>query len=183
MASQGAQIPLGITDGIQLPAVQEGDALTGNAGHTFERMSGHSPAQSIDEVQQELLSLTLRHADIQKRIRSVRNALMSLVGVFGPQVLARQPQPPPQLSGSAIDVQPAMVSLCREILKTAERWLTLREILDAIRNRSPLVLANFKNPGVSVSNVLRSLRRQREVELELDVTGTRWRWAELSGND
>ncbi len=170
MVSQGTQLPSNVPPSLQLPAVEGKNSEAENGRYAVEGV----PGQSIHEVRQELLSLSLRHAEVQKRIRCLRNALVALMKVFGPQLLARQRQE--FREQGSMDVQPGIVALCREVLRTSRRWLTLREILDAIRNHSPHILASFKNPGVSVSNVLRSLRRQREVELELDAAGSRWRW-------
>lgn len=181
VVSQGTQLPEAPAN-VQISAFEGKSAEIDNGEQAVERVPQHSQPHSIDEVRHELLSLSLQHADVLKRIRCLRNALVALVNVFGPYAIASQRHAHREQGFTATDVQPAVVSLCREVLKNSQGWLTIREILDAVRERSPVVLANFKNPGVSVSNVLRRLRRQREVELELDVAGTRWRWAERESN-
>ena len=83
----------------------------------------------------------------------------------------------PQLPAQNIFHRSSMADLCREVLKQSPRWFTVRQILDVMRRESPLVLAGFANPGASLSNALRSLQWQREVEARLgDGNRLCWRW-------
>lgn len=135
-----------------------------------------SPEYTLEYIQSELLSLSLRQADVQERIQQVRHALVALVHVFGPEVLAisgkRQQGSSQNLSRSGTKV----IDISRRLLSRSTQWLTFNQLLEAIQKESPSTLAGFINPGVSVSNALRTLERHGEVESCPDVGPVKWRW-------
>jgi hypothetical protein len=132
---------------------------------------------TIEQVHKELLSLSLQQADVQERIRAIRRALTALLNVFGPGILNEQLQVSQAFAHQASCWRSTTADLCREILKRSPRWLTICDMLAVIRRESPLTLARFINPGVSLSNALRALQRHSQVEAKLDDDGRReWRW-------
>lgn len=136
--------------------------------------SGSQPA--IERIQSEIVSLRLRQAEVQKRILYVRHALVALLHVFGPQILATPAK------ASAVDSRdisrrpPKIVDLSRKVLSRSDRWWTLKQVQAAIREECPSALAAFINPGVAVSNALRTLERRGELELSLNDGQGRLRW-------
>src|SRR5579884_399265 len=48
---------------------------------------GEARDHSVERIQSELVSLSLRQAEVQERIQQVRHALLALVHVFGPEIL------------------------------------------------------------------------------------------------
>jgi len=147
---------------------------------SVDELNETSPIESsereIGEVQKELLLIKLRRTDIHKRIQAIWHAVTSLVEVFGPEILEGQGQrfqvPPHNVSYRC----PRTMDLCREILKDSAQWLTTSQILELMRKKAPLLMARFQNPGVSLSNALRTLQRRAEVE-GLDIGSViKWRW-------
>jgi hypothetical protein len=134
---------------------------------------------SIENIQAELTSLSVWHAQVQKRIHHIRHALVELVHVFGPEILLTSRK------DSEIVCQPLsrsgvkMIDLVRGALSHSRRWLTLCELVELIRQESQANLARFMNPGVAVSNALRVLERRGEVEIFQDAQTTRWRFVEI----
>ena len=141
------------------------------------RDSAETSKPTIEQIQDELLSLSLQQAHVQERIRAIRHALYALVNVFGPGILNEQLQVSQALTHQGSCWHPPTADLCREILKRSPGWLTVGDMLTMIRRESPLTLARFSNPGVSLSNALRALQRQSQVEAKRDDDGrTKWRW-------
>ena len=122
--------------------------------------SAGNPRVTMEQVHDELVSLSLEQADVQERIRATRRALTALLNVFGPGILNEQLA----VSQASAHQEPfwqctTPADLCREIVKRSPRWLTIRDVLAVIRRESPLSLARSANPGVSLSNALRALQR------------------------
>lgn len=134
-----------------------------------------------DEIQKELLALASLHEDVQKRICALRKTLAALVEVCGPQVL--DCQAPPQACLSEVSHKYSNnTDLCRMVLQKSRGWLALHEIEAAIRRESPAAIARFVNPGVALSNALRTLQRQSKVELRRAGKGTFWKWCGPAAN-
>jgi hypothetical protein len=111
---------------------------------------------STERIQHELHLASLRQVDIQTRIRAIRDALIALINVFGPGILSDQRDDSPACGQYLSRTQVA--SVCVQILRTSEtQWLTAHQILELIRKNAPLTLADSKNPGTSLSNILRGL--------------------------
>lgn len=133
---------------------------------------------TVESIQAELTSLSVWHARVQERIPHIRHALVELVHVFGPEILLTSRE------DSEIICQPLsrqdvkMIDFVRSALSQSRRWLTLYELMDLIRQKSQAGLARFMNPGVAVSNALRVLERDGEVEVFQDEQTTKWRFME-----
>jgi hypothetical protein len=131
----------------------------------------------IQELREQLRSLTLRQAAIQERIHASRNALAGLITLFGPGILnSRQCQA--AQAGGLFAGTSDRTELCRAVMQESRRWITIPEILDQLRKQSPLSLAQFKNPGSSVSNLLRMLQRQGQVTVRSQNGNREWKWIE-----
>jgi hypothetical protein len=130
---------------------------------------------SIEQIRHELHLASLRQVELQKRIRAIRDALIALINVFGPEILNEQRNDSPA-SGKYVS-RAEVASVCVQILRTFEtEWLTAHQILELIRKHRPLTLADSKNPGTSLSNILRGLGpavQSRAGENNKIV----WRWA------
>ena len=92
----------------QLPTASSG-TLSIVLDGTNSSSDDYSSQDPVEYIQGELLSLSLRHAEVQKRIQHLRHALLALVHVFGPEILATSARDSPQqrrvsgrLSGPAI---------------------------------------------------------------------------------
>jgi hypothetical protein len=132
---------------------------------------------TIEQIQNELLLLSLQQADVQERIRAIRHALTALVTVFGPAILNERVQILQAFAHHSSFRDPTTRDLCSQILKRSASWLTVHDLLASIRCESPLALSRFGNPGVSLSNALRALQRLSQVEAKHDDEGrTKWRW-------
>ena len=133
---------------------------------------------TVESIQAELTSLSVWHARVQERIQHIRHALVELVHVFGPEILLTSRE------DSEIICQPLsrqdvkMIDFVRGALSQSRRWLTLYELMDLIRQKSQAGLARFMNPGVAVSNALRVLERDGEVQVFQDEQTTKWRFME-----
>jgi len=139
-------------------------------------LEGGSQRQTADDIQSELLSLSLRQAEVQERIQQVRHALVALVHVFGPEILdaARKAQ-----ESDALDIsrsRPKVTDILRRVLSQSARPLTFDQIFEAAQKEAPSILAGFINPGVSISNALRALQRHREIESCRDAHAVKWQW-------
>lgn len=145
----------------------------------FQAQSSVGGAESsrskIETIEKEVSLLKLRRADVHKRIRALRNAVVALIKVFGPTILDLETQGRvhfrhvPSRARAPIDV-------CRDILRESPHSQSFDRILELARERAPETVAEFKNPGVAISNALRSLKKRGEVEhLKNGNRGT-WRW-------
>jgi hypothetical protein len=137
---------------------------------------GESPEQTSKYIQGELLSLSLRHADIQQRIQQVRHALVALVQVFGPEILASAAKRRQSDSQNLSRTSTKVIDISRRVLSRSLYWLTFEQILEAVEKEFPSTFAGFINPGVSVSNALRTLERHGEVESSSGPRPASWRW-------
>ncbi len=127
------------------------------------------------EIRDQLQALAARQAALQDRIRATRNALAALITLFGPGVLNHQQCQAVQSRG-LFARRSEKTDLCREALQQSQEWLSISEILDCLRAKAPLSLAQFKNPGASVSNLLRMLQRRDEVAVKIENGERRWKW-------
>lgn len=138
------------------------------------QLQGEGQRQAADDIQSELLSLSLRQVEVQERIQQVRHALVALVHVFGPEILeaARKAQEhnTPDISRSC----PKVIDVLRRVLSQSAQPLTFDQICEAAQREAPSILAGFINPGVSVSNGLRTLQRHREIEICIDSHPVTW---------
>lgn len=129
----------------------------------------------IEQIEKELLNLTLRQRGIQKRVQSLRNALAILIDIFGPPILDGDNQPfrmPQNLRSRRQD----LIDLCTVVLQDSLQWLTLPQILELIQNRSPEIVSSFQKPAVSVSNALRTLHRRGRVKRLYARPRSKWQW-------
>lgn len=131
---------------------------------------------SIKNIQAELALLSLRQRELRKRIQHLRHALVELVHVFGPEILADARRGSEGKSRDLSRGATTILDLCRQVLSRSDQWLTLRELEGGIRDEFPAALSRFINPGVSVANALRTLRRHGQVELSANEGSARWRW-------
>ena len=130
-----------------------------------------------EQIRTELLALALQRADIQKRLQDIRQALTALVKVFGPAILNAESRGFEARADYVSSHSRAHVDRCCEILRRSNKWLTIRQILDVMQKESPSTLTSFTNPGASLSNALRCLRRRAQVESQDDGKGRiQWRW-------
>lgn len=138
------------------------------------QLHGESQRQGADDIQSELLSLSLRQAEVQERIQQVRHALVALVHVFGPEILeaARKTQECNAISRS----RPKVIDILRRVFTQSSGPLTFDQIFEAVQKESPAMLAGFINPGVSISNALRTLERHGEIESCPDAGAVKWQW-------
>jgi hypothetical protein len=139
-------------------------------------LQGDSRRQSVDAIQSELLSLSLRKAEVQERIQQVRHALVALVHVFGPEILEAAQKT--QESNAVSRGRTKVIDILRRVLSQSARPLTFDQIFEAVRKEAPSMLAGFINPGVSISNALRTLERHREIESCPDAGAVKWQWIE-----
>jgi hypothetical protein len=169
--------------GKQCPENNDGQAA-------FARVSGElrlarSTAEAttgIEGIREELSRLTITRRGVHQRIHSLRRAITVLVDVFGPEILIEEMQ---QCSIQPHNVSyrgEQMIDVCREALKGAAQWLTAAQILSKVKTQAPLMIARFRNPSVSLSNALRTLRRRAEIESVGTGARTQWRWIPQDSN-
>jgi hypothetical protein len=135
------------------------------------------PEAAIANIQAELAFLSVRQAEVRERIQHLRHALVELVHVFGPEILATNGRGSEVTSADLSRGATRIMDLCRKILSCTTEWFTLYQIVGMIREEFPSALSGFLNPGVSVSNALRALGRRGEVEPSKDQEPASWRWA------
>ena len=138
-------------------------------------VAGNGQELQIRELQEQLQSLRLRQAGIQERIRATRNALAALIALFGPGVLNHRQCQAVQ-SGVLFCRNSDKVDICKEVLQESQEWVSFADILYRWREKDSLSLAQFKNPGASVSNLLRMLERRGEVAVKIEGGERRWKW-------
>jgi hypothetical protein len=129
----------------------------------------------IEQIEKELLNLTRRRRDTQKRVQSLRHAIAILIDIFGPAILDGDIQPfrmPHNLRSRRQDI----IDLCTVVLQESLQWLTLSQILELIQNRSPEIVSSLQKPGVSVSNALRTLHRRGRVRRLYNRPEPKWQW-------
>ena len=159
-----------------LPASPSGTLSIVIDGSPEPQFQGEGQRQAAEDIHSELLSLSLRQAEVQERIQQVRHALVALVHVFGPEILeaARKAQ-----ELNTLDISrnsPKVIDVLRKILSQSAQPLTFDQIYEAAQKEAPSILAGFINPGVSLSNGLRTLQRHHEIESCIDSPAVTWRW-------
>ena len=138
---------------------------------------GEDSSSTLETIRGELMSLSVRQVEVRRRIQHIRHALVELVHVFGPEILT------PAVGGGGASSQSLsrsgvrIIDLTRKALSQSGQWLSLYELIELIRQESTTALIRFINPGVAVSNALRVLRRQGEVEVSRDKQFAKWRWS------
>jgi len=130
---------------------------------------------SAEHIRSQLLSLSLRQADVQKRIQQVRHALVALVSVFGPEILATAGVRRESTHHNVSRSRTKVIDILRVIFGRSTQWVTFNQLLEAVQKESPSTLAGFINPGVSLSNALRTLERHGEIESFADARPAKWR--------
>ena len=162
-------------------ATQSPTALSGTLSifldGTTSCSSDGTSRDAVEHLQGELVSLSLRHAEVQKRIQHLRHALLALVHVFGPEILATAARDSKVHSRQLSRRAPEIIDISRQVLSRSSVWWTFQQVLNAIREECPSALAGFINPGVSVSNALRTLQRHGEIEFSSSDAKRRLRWA------
>ncbi|HKW16691.1 MAG TPA: hypothetical protein VJO35_04205 [Terriglobales bacterium] len=158
-----------------LPATTSGTFSVETDSPQFASARDENPGQTIEHIQGELISLSVRQREVQRRIHHVRHALGALVQAFGPGILAAA-SPGVRLRNVSRSA-PKMIEALRSVLSCSSDWLTFSQLLEAVRAESPSMLAGFINPGVSVSNALRALQRRGEIEVLTNESQAMWRWA------
>jgi hypothetical protein len=140
------------------------------------------PHDSSEEIQRNLLALAVQQAQIQTRIRTLRHAISALVQAFGPTILCGDYPVICERLRPITSAHPPMMDVCRMILTGSRQWLTLSQILDAVRIKYPSTMGRFLKPGTALSNALRALHRHGVVETKLKSGVREWRFAsEQSG--
>lgn len=158
-----------------LPTTASGTFSVESDAPQFASSQRENHEHAIENIQGELLSLSVRQKEVQRRIHHVRHALGALVQAFGPGILASA-GPGVRLRNLSRSA-PKMIEALRSVLSRSSGWLTFNQLLEAVRSEGPSMFAGFINPGVSVSNALRALQRRGEVEVLTNESQPMWRWA------
>jgi len=133
----------------------------------------------IGRIRSQLLILRKEQTAISKRITMIKTTITGLARVFGCGVLHQElqtllSQPRHRCPRARL----GLTEMCRKSLRESLHPLTLPEILERIREKCPEVLANHKNPRVSLNVVLKRLVNYSEAERILSAEGSRaWKWA------
>lgn len=159
-----------------VPASQTSALVLNDSDAQSAMLYDDHPEAAIESIHAELALLSLRQAELRDRIQHLRHALVELVHVFGPEILATSGRGSEVTSNDLSRGPTKIMELCRKILSRATEWLTLSQLMEMIREEFPSALSGFLNPGVSVSNALRALRRSGEVEPSKAQEPASWRW-------
>ena len=123
-------------------------------------------------AQQELRQLMRDRAQVVKRICTIKRTLVGLAELFGESILDEELGK--LLLPKASNGQSGLTAVCRDILLREGRALTSNEVYRLVRQRSPLLLAEHKEPVSSVTTVLNRLVKYGEAESVL--VGKRRAW-------
>lgn len=158
-----------------------------SGGITDQAQDHHSPGNvSLDagnahvrevvrQAHEELRRLLHEHAELVKRIGTVKRTITGLANIFGDSVLTSELL---ELVGRKNDRrQPGFTKTCRVILMESVRPLTAQGICDEIQQRMPLMLVRHKDPASSVTTVLNRLVAYGEAQaLTLENGRRAWQW-------
>ena len=128
----------------------------------------------IRSVHQELLQLVEQRAAITRRIGTMKQTLMGLVKVFGETTFSADLD---LMDGKPQTRREGITVSCRRALMQAGGPVTAREVLDLIRQTTPEVLANHKNPLVGVTSILSRLADYGEAHVTSDHGRRAWQWS------
>jgi hypothetical protein len=131
--------------------------------------------QVIRQAHEELGRLLHEHAELMKRIGTMKRTIIGLANIFGDSILSDELL---ELLGRKNDGrQTGFTNTCRVILMEAVHPLTAQDMCDALQQRMPLMLARHKDPLASVTTVLNRLVTYGEAQaLTLDEGRRAWRW-------
>ena len=124
-------------------------------------------------AQQELRQLMRDRAQVVKRICTIKRTLVGLAELFGENILDEELTR--MLLPKTSDGQPGLTAVCRDTLLREGRALTATQMYRLVRQRSPLLLAEHKEPISSVTTVLNRLVKYGEAELVLVGKRRAWR--------
>jgi hypothetical protein len=113
-------------------------------------------------AQQELRQLMHDRAQVVRRICTIKRTLMGLAELFGESILDEELTK--LLLPKTTDGQPGLTAVCRDTLQKERRPLTANEVYRLVRQRSPLLLAEHKEPISSVTTVMNRLVKYGEAE-------------------
>ena len=129
----------------------------------------------IEHIEKELLSLKLQKRRLQERVQSLRQAISTLVGIFGAAILDGDNQPL-RISQNHRSRREELIDLCTAVLQETLQWLSIAEILALLQSRSPEIVSSLQKPGVSISHVLRVLHRRGKVTCLYARPEPKWQW-------
>ena len=145
----------------------------------IEANHGMSAENVVQKLHTELNDLLQQRAEIMRHIATAKKTIVGLASLFGDHVLS------PELQ-SLVGVgdgnrKPGLTKACRLILIEARGPLSARNVVDALQNQDPEILAGHKDPIASVTTILNRLADYKEVERVLLNNGKRgWRWSEAT---
>jgi hypothetical protein len=110
----------------------------------------------LEEMQKQLKTLKQEHSAIHKRVVMVRQTIDGLVSVFGQNSIGEDLRAALK-SGMPKPSGPGLSRICCVVLAQSSRGLTVAELLVAMQQKHPALLADNKNPKASLTTVLNRL--------------------------
>lgn len=137
----------------------------------------------VSSIETELRELTEKRAAISKRITAVKNTILGLAELFGPNVLGPDLRDLLAIRPPSSDLHYGLTDLCRDLLRSrGAEILTVQAFLHHAREKFPERMLVHKHPGTSVRVVLRRLVDYGEAVEVLTETGVKaWCAASIPG--
>ena len=149
-------------------------SVTSNHNEINHGMSAESVVQKLHS---ELTELLQQRAQVMRHIATAKKTIVGLASLFGENVLS--PELQTLVGVGEGNLKPGLTKACRLLLIEARGPMSARNVVDALQNQDPDILAGHKDPIASVTTILNRLADYKEVERVLLSNGKRgWRWAE-----
>jgi hypothetical protein len=125
----------------------------------------------VEAAGDDLRQLLAQRDEIAKRIRTMKQTIVGLAGLFGDDWFSEELL---ELAGrKGRPRQRGLTKSCRTVLLEANRPLDAHEVCELVRGRIPLVFLNHKSPADAVTTVLNRLVEYREALAVRDENGRR----------
>jgi hypothetical protein len=129
----------------------------------------------VRQAHEELRQLLQQHADVMRRIGTIKQTIASLANLFGDGVLNDELLE--LVDRKTNGRQPGFTKACRMVLMDANRALSARDVCDRIQEKLPPMLERHKDPMASVTTVLNRLVAYGEARAVALENGRRaWKW-------
>lgn len=161
--------------------MQEERNTRGGLSNSIENGAVDSVQEVARQVHGELRQLLQQRTEVMRRIGTVKRTIAGLTTLFGDSGLGEDLQE--LIDGGNRGRRTGFTKTCRAILMDADRALSVREIHDQLRARTPALLAGHQDPIASLTTVLNRLVSYGEAHRVVLGDGKRgWQWAAEPGN-
>jgi hypothetical protein len=128
----------------------------------------------VVQMNREIRALLTERTAINRRIDTIRKALVGLATLMGDEILKETIQ---YCSRKSRRGKNGITGACRVVLMNSENPLPAKEVYQQVCLKEPALLADYTTPMTPLYAVLGRLVKRGEVRIVTDASGRRaWQW-------